>query len=107
MLERENGNPPLPPSQTLTDTEYSWVARVRFKGKNEATAYTGNHTFSIGKQASLTQTAHPTAVDYLLGALGGDLLSGLQAIALRRGMTIDEMQACARGPAGWTRSHLH
>ena len=78
MLERENENPPLPPSQTLMDTKYSWVARVRFSGKNEATAYTGTNTFPIGKQASFTQTVHPTAVDYLLGALGGDLLSGLQ-----------------------------
>ncbi|HXX76996.1 MAG TPA: OsmC family protein [Ktedonobacteraceae bacterium] len=97
MLERENEDLPLPPSQSLTDTEYSWVARVRFSGKNEATAYTGNHTFSIGKQASFTQTAHPTAVDYLLGALGGDLLTGLQAIALRRGVSIDEMEARVSG----------
>jgi uncharacterized OsmC-like protein len=97
MLERENENLPLPPSRTLVDTTYSWVAHVRFSRKNEATAYTGTNTFSIGKQASFTQTAHPTAVDYLLGALGGDLLSGLQAIALRRGVTIDEMEARVSG----------
>jgi hypothetical protein len=97
MFERENENLPFPPPQTLMDTTYSWVARVRSLGKNEATAYTGTHTFSIGKQASFTQTAHPTAVDYLLGALGGDLLSGLQAIASRYGVTIEEMEARISG----------
>jgi hypothetical protein len=93
MLERENGDLPLPQSQTHVDTTYSWVARVRFSRKNEATVYTGTNAFPISKQASFTQTAHPTAVDYLLGALGGDLLCGLQAIASRRGVTIDEMEA--------------
>ena len=97
MSERENGNSPRPQSQTHMDTTYSWVARVHFSGKNEVTAYTGTHAFPIGKQASFTHTIHPTAVDYLLGALGGDLLCGLQTIASRRGVTIDEMEARVSG----------
>lgn len=97
MSERENGGPPRPQPQPHMATAYSWVARVRFSGKNEATAYTGTHIFPIGKPASFTQTAHPTAVDYLLGALGGDLVCGLQAIASRRGVTIDEMEARVSG----------
>src|SRR5436305_1604366 len=97
MSERENGNPPLSQPQPNMDTVYSWVARVRFSGKNAATAYTGTHVFPIGQQASFTQTAHPTAVDYLLGALGGDLLCGLQTQAERRGVTIDEMEARVSG----------
>jgi hypothetical protein len=70
---------------------------VHFSGNNEVTAYTGTHAFPIGKQASFTHTVHPTAVDYLLGALGGDLLCGLQTIASRRGVIIDEMEARVSG----------
>jgi hypothetical protein len=97
MSERENRGPPRPQPHPHTDTAYSWVARVRFSGKNEVAAYTGTHIFPIGQQASFTQTVHPTAVDYLLGALGGDLVCGLQAIASRCGVTIDEMEARVSG----------
>ncbi|MDQ3603338.1 MAG: OsmC family protein [Actinomycetota bacterium] len=59
-----------------------------------ATAYTRNHAFTVGGQASFREAdAHPDAVEYLLGALGGDLISGFASHATRRGVEVDAMEA--------------
>jgi OsmC-like protein len=70
----------------------SWV------GEGWATAYTRNHAFTVGGQASFRETdAHPDAVEYLLGALGGDLISGFASHATRRGVEVDAMEASIFG----------
>jgi hypothetical protein len=70
----------------------SWV------GEGWATAYTRNHAFTVGGQASFRETdAHPDAVEYLLGALGGDLISGFASYAARSGVEVDAMEASIFG----------
>jgi OsmC-like protein len=70
----------------------SWV------GEGLATAYTRNHAFTVGGQASFRETdAHPDAVEYLLGALGGDLISGFASYAARSGVEVDAMEASIFG----------
>jgi hypothetical protein len=52
---------------------HAWTARVRGTGGNQATAYARNQTFAVCGQASFKEVdPHPSAVEYLLGALGGD-----------------------------------
>jgi OsmC-like protein len=70
----------------------SWV------GEGWATAYTRNHAFTVGGQAGFRETdAHPDAVEYLLGALGGDLISGFASHATRSGVEVDAMEASIFG----------
>ena len=71
---------------------------MRWLGEDQATAYTRNHAFIVGGQASFREAdAHPDAVEYLLGALGGDLISGFASHATRRGVEVDAMEASISG----------
>ncbi len=82
----------------MDDTEYTWTSRVSWTGEGWATAYSRNHAFTVGGQASFREAdAHPDAVEYLLGALGGDLISGFASHATRRGVEVDAMEASIFG----------
>jgi hypothetical protein len=78
--------------------DYVWTARVRGDGENRATAYARNHSFTVCRQASFGETdAHPSAVEFLLGALGSDLVNGFAAGAARRGISIYDLEASVSG----------
>ena len=82
----------------MDDTDYAWTSRVSWVGDGWATAYARNHAFTVGGQASFREAdAHPDAVEYLLGALGGDLISGFASHATRRGVEVDAMEASIFG----------
>jgi hypothetical protein len=77
---------------------FMWTARVRLNTDGAATAYTRNHSFIVGRQASFAESDQaPSAIDYWLGALGGDLISGFTAIASRRGIILDAVEARVSG----------
>jgi hypothetical protein len=77
---------------------HAWTARVRGTGGNQATAYARNQTFAVCGQASFKEVdPHPSAVEYLLGALGGDLITGFAAHAARRGIVVDALEASISG----------
>jgi hypothetical protein len=82
----------------VDDADFIWTSRVSWMGESRATAYTRNHAFTVGGQASFREAdAHPGAVEYLLGALGGDLISGFASHAARRGVEVDAMEASIFG----------
>ena len=71
---------------------------MSWTGEGWATAYTRNHAFTVSGQASFREAdAHPDAVEYLLGALGGDLISGFASQATRRGVEVDAIEASISG----------
>ena len=77
---------------------YTWTARVRGIGENKATAYARNQAFAVSGQASFKEVdPHPSAIEYLLGALGGDLITGFGAHAARRGIVVDALEASISG----------
>ena len=79
-------------------SNYVWTARVRGDGENRATAYARNHSFIVFRQASFAESdPHPSAVEFLLGALGGDLINGFAAGAARRGISVYEIEASVSG----------
>lgn len=79
-------------------TDYSWTVRVERVGEQETKAYSRNHAFVVGEQASFRETdPHPSAVEYLLGALGGDLLRGFQLQAARQRVAVDAMELMLSG----------
>jgi hypothetical protein len=68
--------------------------RVSGIGPDESRAYARTHAFAVGRQAGFREAdPHPSAVELLLGALGGDLLGGWRVEAERAGVTLDALEA--------------
>jgi OsmC-like protein len=58
-----------------------------------ARAYGRGQSFDIGSQASLSELdEHPSAVEYVLGALGGDLVCGLERAAEGLGVPLHAVE---------------
>lgn len=88
-------------------TDYTWTVRVERVGESEAKAYSRNHAFVIGEQASFRETdPQPSAVEYLLGALGGDLVRGFQVQAARRRVAVDALELMLSGRLNNPLTHL-
>ncbi len=89
---------PLASYELDAGAHYTWTARVRGTGENEATAYARNQAFAVRGQASFKEAdPHPSAVEYLLGALGSDLITGFAAHTARRGIVVDALEASISG----------
>ncbi len=78
--------------------DHGWSVRVRGVDVQASRVYAGKNAFSVGEQARFKQGgAHPSAVEYLLGALGGDLVSGFQRQAAKQGVPIDTVESVVTG----------
>jgi uncharacterized OsmC-like protein len=95
------GTPGAKERTSPADIDSSWSARVLWRGGQESNVHVRGLDFSIGRQASFAENdARPSAVEYLLGALGGDLVNGFHNQATRRGITIEGMEASVNGRLG-------
>lgn len=75
-----------------------WAVRVVSSATNASRAFTRNHAIDVGEQASLKdRDASPSAIEYLLAALGGDLAAGFRREAARRGIAVDALELSLRG----------
>ena len=80
------------------DPDHAWAVRVRRISPDESRVYVRNHVFAVGAQASLREADdHPSAVEYLLGALAGDLLHGFEVQAARRQVAVHAGEVNLRG----------
>lgn len=71
---------------------------MRGDGAKGAVAFARNQSFIISKQASFIETEpNPSAVDYLLSALAGDLIIGFQNATTRRTILVDALEARVTG----------
>src|SRR5262245_32512427 len=78
--------------------DHVWAVRARRASPAEARAYARNHAFTLGAQASLRDADdHPSAIEYLLGALGGDLLRGFEVEAARRQVAVNAGEVDLQG----------
>lgn len=70
-----------------------WRARIRGSGGMESQVFVRNHSFIVGQPASFdTADKAISAVEYLLGSLGGCIAVGLQWRASRRGIQIRNLE---------------
>jgi uncharacterized OsmC-like protein len=77
---------------------YRWQTRTHWKGGSQATVFCRNHSWTVGQPASFdVQDDAPSAVEYVLGALGACLAMGLQIRASQRGFYIDELEVSLNG----------
>ncbi len=75
------------------DTVPVWAVRVRRVGSDQAQAYARTNAFTVGAPASLKPAdPHPSAIEYVLGALGGDLVNGFTALAARQGIAVHDAE---------------
>jgi uncharacterized OsmC-like protein/TusA-related sulfurtransferase len=72
---------------------FVWSARVRWTEGMQARAFIRNHSFTVGQPASFdTQDPAPSAVEYLLAAIGGCLAVGFQWRASQRGIEVRNLE---------------
>ncbi len=87
--------------------EYEWRLRARSTGGMRTTAYCRNFSFVVGQPASFEEKdEHPSAVEYLLGALAGDLATGLATACARAGLQVDDVEITVRAKLHDVLAHL-
>ena len=78
--------------------DYEWRVRVRSTGHLKSTAYFRNFTLDLGQPASFEETdAYPSAVEVLLGSLGGALSTAFASECAREGLEVDDVEISVRG----------
>ncbi|MCP4604690.1 MAG: osmotically inducible protein OsmC [Proteobacteria bacterium] len=87
--------------------EYEWRTRVRYRGGLRSTVYCRNFQFDVGQPASFEERDnHPSAVEYVLGALGGALTVGFATECRKAGLEVDDIEITARGKLTDVLAHL-
>jgi uncharacterized OsmC-like protein len=95
------------PEEPSTGQGFAWTARVRWVGEDQSVVYARTNSFVVGRPASFRQTdEHPSAVEYLLGALGADITGGFQIVAEQRSIQIDDMEMRLSGRLGNALVHI-
>jgi uncharacterized OsmC-like protein/TusA-related sulfurtransferase len=80
--------------------DFKWSARVRWTAGMQAKAFVRNHSFVVGQPASFdTSDAAPSAVEFLLAALGSCLAVGFQWRASRRGVAVRDLEVALKAGA--------
>lgn len=78
--------------------DYLWRTRISWSGGLQAKVFSRNHSWVVGQPASFdVKDEAPSAVEYVLGALGGCLVMGFQILASRRGLEVDEAEISLKG----------
>jgi uncharacterized OsmC-like protein/TusA-related sulfurtransferase len=79
---------------------FVWSARVRWTEGMQARAFIRNHSFNVGQPASFdTQDPAPSAVEYMLAAIGGCLAVGFQWRASQRGIEVRNLEVSLQAQA--------
>ncbi len=87
--------------------KYEWRLRARASDHLKTTVYCRNFQWDLGQPASFEEKdAHPSAVEGLLGALAGDLVTGFSTAAAAAGLTVDDVELTARGRLHDVMAHL-
>jgi hypothetical protein len=72
--------------------------RVTAPGPDVARIFIGRRHFSIGKPLEFDEASpHVAAIEYALGAAGGEIVNGLRAFADRRRLPVDAIEAVVSG----------
>jgi hypothetical protein len=86
---------------------HRWTVRVSASAAGEATAFARKHRFAVGAPAAFDEAdPHVSAVEYVLGALGADLVNGFVALARARRLSIDHAEAVVQGELASPLAHL-
>ena len=88
-------------------TGFEWQLRVRATGRGRATAYTRNQSFEVGKPLQFdAEYGQVTALEYVLGAIGADVVNGLVDTARAKRLGVDSVEALVTGELNNPLMHL-
>lgn len=77
---------------------HKWTSRVLWQGGFKAKAFTRHHSFIVDEPAKFGSSGEgPTAVEYVLGALGACLATGFVLNATKRGIEIYNLEVALEG----------
>jgi TusA-related sulfurtransferase len=86
---------------------YQWRLRARATGHLKSTVYARNFAFEVGQAASFEEKdAHPSALEYLFGALAGSLASGFATECARANLEVDDIELSLSGALNNILAHL-
>lgn len=86
---------------------YEWRLRARSTGHLRSTAYCRNFSFNVGQPASFEEKdENPSALEYLLGALAGDLATGFATACSQAGLQVDDVEITVRARLHDVLAHL-
>ncbi len=78
--------------------DFKWDVRARGDGPEGVVVYARSHSFRAGAPLSFDDKhGGITAIEYLIGAVAADLVSGLGLAARRRRVKVDAVEAVASG----------
>jgi hypothetical protein len=87
--------------------DYEWRARARSTGALKSTVYFRNFSIEVGQPASFeTSDKHPSAVEYLITALAGDLTTGFATECAKSGLSVDDIEMTLSGKLTNILAHL-
>lgn len=73
--------------------DFRWRARAKATESGATRVFARNHAFDVGQPASFdTADAAPSAVEFLLGAIAGELIAGLRWRASRAGIPCQALE---------------
>ena len=77
---------------------HQWNVRISSTGKDSARVFARKHQFTVGAPVSFDEEhGHVTALEYVLGAVGADLVQGLVTLGRRKRLDIDRAEAVVQG----------
>ena len=77
---------------------HTWTLRVSAMPEGQANIFARQHQFRIGAPVHFDRTyGAVSALEYVLGALGADLVNGLQILAHKRRVVIEQLEAVVVG----------
>jgi OsmC-like protein len=77
---------------------HTWTLRVSATERGQATVFTRQHQFRVGAPVHFDRAYEAiSALEYVLGAIGADLVNGLQTLAHRRRVAIEQVEAVVEG----------
>jgi hypothetical protein len=81
------------------DTErYTWTLRVSTAPQNNARVFVRQQQFTVGAPVQFDAAYHAiSALEYVLGAIGAEVVNGLQLLARKRLVEIDSVEAVVQG----------
>ena len=78
--------------------DYRWQTRIHWDGGMQTKVFCRNHSWSVGQPASFdVRDTAPSAVEYVLGALGSCLAMGFQVRASQQQVEIEELEITLSG----------
>jgi len=87
--------------------EYEWRARARSTGSLKSTVYCRNFSIIVGQPASFEESdKHPSAVEYMIAALAGDLTAGFATECAKSNIEVDDIEMTISGRLKNVLAHL-